>query len=275
MSRSSLKKTILQALQEDAVFHDITTQTLIPTSLKVKGVFLAKEHFVLCGIPIVQEVFRTLDSRIKVTPKFREGMLVKKGSVIANISGSARAILSGERVALNFLQRLCGISTLTRQFVEKVHGTRAKIYDTRKTTPGLRILERYAVKVGGGENHRFDLSSTILVKDNHFALVGSLQEVSKRLAKLKKKKNVIVEVANLSMLKEAVELGFHHLLLDNMSIPQIRKGIEIAKGKCILEVSGGVNLKNIRSIASTGADRISIGALTHSTRAMDISLEIF
>jgi nicotinate-nucleotide pyrophosphorylase (carboxylating) len=268
------KKIIRQALQEDAAFHDTTTQALIPKTQRAKGVLLAKENLVLCGIPIVQKVFQALDSRIKVAPKFREGSLVKKGSVIATISGSARTLLSGERVALNFLQRLSGIATLTQQFADKLKGTRAKIYDTRKTTPGLRELERYAVKVGGGENHRFDLSSSILVKDNHLALVGSLQEVKGRLAKLRKKKNVIVEVTNLSMLREAVELGFHHLLLDNMSIPQIRKGVEMAKAECVLEVSGRVNLKNVRAIAQTGVDRISIGALTHSVQARDISMEI-
>jgi nicotinate-nucleotide pyrophosphorylase (carboxylating) len=199
---------------------------------------------------------------------------VKKGAVIAELSGSARAILSGERVALNFLQRLSGIATLTRRYVETVRGTKAKIMDTRKTTPGLRLLERYAVKTGGGVNHRFDLSSAVMVKDNHVAIAGSVGEALRRLARFRGGKPVIVEVKNLRELSAALQRGAPHVLLDNMSAAGLRQAVRLAAGRCRLEASGGVNLKNVRRIAKTGMDFISVGALTHAVAAVDISLEI-
>lgn len=270
-----IQRLALHALREDAAFDDITTRAIVPKNLKAKAVLLAKQDLVLCGLPLVAATFRLLDPKIKVRAKFQEGARVKKGAVLAELSGPARALLSGERVALNFLQRLCGIATLTRRFVAAVRGTRAKILDTRKTTPGLRLLERYAVAAGGGVNHRFDLRSAAMAKDNHLVVAGSVREALARLARLKGRRPVIVEVKDLRELAEALDAGARRILLDNMPVARLAEAVRRTAGRAVLEASGGVNLKNVRSIAATGVDFISVGALTHSAPAADISLEIY
>lgn len=270
-----IQRLCLNALREDAAFDDITTRTIVPPSLKAKAVLLAKQDLVLCGMPLVAATFRLLDPQIKIRAKYKEGAQVKRGAVLAELSGPARALLSGERVALNFLQRLCGIATLTRCFVAAVRGTQAKILDTRKTTPGLRLLERYAVASGGGVNHRFDLRSAAMAKDNHLVVAGSVREALARLARLKGKRQIIVEVKDLRELAEALDAGARRILLDNMPVARLAEAVRRTAGRAVLEASGGVNLKNVRSIAATGVDFVSVGALTHSVPAADISLEIY
>jgi len=275
LPQPEIRKLVLSALREDAAFHDITTLAIVPKNRQAKAILLAKQDLILCGMPVVEAAFHALDPKLKIRRKFKEGQRVKKGRVIAELSGSARTLLSGERVALNFLQRLCGIATLTRQYVDAVRGTGAKILDTRKTTPGLRLLERYAVATGGGTNHRFDLRSAAMAKDNHLAIAGSVSGAFQGLARLRGKKEIILEVKDLRELEEAVRLGAKRLLLDNMTVKQLRASVETAKGQAVLEASGGVKLKNVREIARTGVDFISVGALTHSAAAVDISLEIY
>ncbi|MCB1215467.1 MAG: carboxylating nicotinate-nucleotide diphosphorylase [Deltaproteobacteria bacterium] len=270
------KKIIAQSLKEDCIQKDPTSRLLIPPQLNTKAFILAKEDLVLCGLFLAKEVFRQVDPKIECKILIQEGQWVKKGNQVLKIQGNARSILAGERVALNFLQRLSGIATLTKKYVEAIEGSPAKILDTRKTTPTLRNLERYAVRVGGGVNHRFDLSQSIMVKDNHRALSGNLTDI---LEKLKKAKvPVIIEVETLKELQEALAAGARYLQLDNMKLKQLKNCVDYVrqiKGtKIILEATGGINLKNAGSIAKTGVDYLSIGALTHSAKAVDLSLEI-
>lgn len=271
---SEIKRLCMNALQEDAAFDDITTNAIVSKKLRGKAILLAKQDLVLCGMPLVTGTLRLLDPKVKIRAKFKEGARIKKGTVMAEISGNARALLSGERVALNYLQRLCGIATLTRRYVDAVHGTKAKILDTRKTTPGLRLLERYAVAVGGGVNHRYDLRSAAMVKDNHLVVAGSVQNAWQSLIKFHRKLPIILEVKDLQELAEAMNLGAHRLLLDNMPLAMLRRAVRQVSGRAILEASGGVTLKNVKAIATTGVDFISVGALTHSSAAADISLEL-
>ncbi len=271
----AIRSLVLMALREDAAFHDLTTQTLIPKRLKTKAILLAKQDLVLCGMPLAKEAFRRLDPRLRLQARFSEGAFVRAGTAFAALEGSARALLSAERVALNFLQRLSGIATLTRRYVEAVRGTKAKVLDTRKTTPGLRLLERYAVAVGGGTNHRFDLRAAAMAKDNHLAIAGSVSAALRGLAKLGRKVPVIIEVKNAAELRAALEAGAKRILLDNMTLSQLRRAVGMTRGRAALEASGGVNLRNVRAIAETGVDFISVGALTHSAPAVDISLEIY
>jgi len=236
---------------------------------------LAKENGVIAGVDIAREVFRQIDKKIRFAPKVKDGASVKKGEIIANLVGPARGILSGERVALNFLQRLCGIATLTNQFVKRVKGARVKILDTRKTTPGLRALEKYAVKVGGGENHRMGLYDAILIKDNHIQLAGGINKaiVAAKLALLRKP--IEVEAKTISEVKEAIKLRVDRILLDNMNIKTLRDAVKLCKIAGIkTEASGGINLNNVGAIARTGVDYVSVGALTHSARALDMCLKI-
>jgi nicotinate-nucleotide pyrophosphorylase (carboxylating) len=268
-----MDRIIRLALQEDAVYEDVTTQALIPKQADVEARFLAKEDMVLCGLPLVQRTLEIFDAKLKLENKFQEGNSVKAQQVLAKLSGSARSILSLERVCLNFLQRLSGIATLTHKFVEQMRGTSVQILDTRKTTPTLRVLERYAVRVGGGVNHRFDLKSAVMVKDNHLALIGSMEKVMKGLSKLTQEVPVVVEAKTLDDLQKALQGGATHVQLDNMGLEQLRKAVELAAGKCKLEATGGINLHNARAIAKTGVDFISVGMITHSAAAVDISLE--
>jgi nicotinate-nucleotide pyrophosphorylase (carboxylating) len=263
-------KIIEDALKEDIGVEDITTNSIVPKNEKIKAVLLVKEDGVIAGLDIAKEVLKTLDKNIKFVKEVEDGTFVKKGKIIAKIEGNARAILTGERVALNFLQRMSEIATLTRKFVH-IAGKNTKIKDTRKTTPGLRVLEKYAVKMGGGINHRMRLDDGILIKDNHIAFAGSIAEAVRRVKNLGKE--IEVEVENIKELKEALEAKADSILFDNMKVGEIKKAIKITKG-IETEISGGVNLKNLKKFAKTGATYISVGALTHSPKGLDISLDV-
>lgn len=274
-----MNELIKKAIKEDLGSGDITTNCLVPKTLRAEAVLIAKEKGVIAGLETAKAVFRYIDAKIRFIPLKKDGAAVKKGEIFARIKGPARGVLSGERLALNYLQRLSGISTLTSKFTELCSGTGAKILDTRKTTPNLRALEKYAVKMGGGTNHRMGLYDAILIKDNH--LIAE-PDIKKAVEKAKKTgKPVEVEVKNFSELKEALRAMPNRILLDNMTEKKLRKAVKITKehtnrsGKRIfLEASGGVSLNNIRKIAKTGVDYISVGALTHSPKALDISLEV-
>src|SRR4030067_315061 len=262
---------IQSALQEDIGYEDITTSILIPEGNKSKAHFIANESFCLGGLAFALEVFQLLDSSIMSKIYHRDGTRVKKGDVITEISGQTYNILKGERVSLNILQRLSGIATLTNIYVEKIKGSKAKIVDTRKTTPGLRFMEKYAVRVGGGNNHRFGLFDGILIKDNHIEAVGSITEALRLASEGHHLAKVEVEVENLNDLKEAVEGDSDIVMLDNMSVKDMKEAVNIvrtSKKDVILEASGNVSLENVREIAETGVDLISIGALTHSATAV-------
>jgi len=274
LTAKQMDPIIRRALREDAAAQDVTTRTLIPLRTPARARLVARENLVFCGFSVFKKVFKLREPRIKIKSHFEEGVWVNPGAILAEVFGPARGVLSAERVALNFLQRMSGVATLTRRYVDQLKGTRTKLLDTRKTTPGLRVLEKYAVKIGGGQNHRFDLKSGIMVKDNHRALMGSFAQAHQKLKQLPKNISVVLEVESLEDLDQALDLGFKQIQLDNMSRSQIQKAVQRAKGKCSLEATGGITLKNIRAIAETGVDYISVGALTHSAPAVDLSLEL-
>ena len=270
----SVINIIYSALEEDIGQGDVTTNLLIPEDRKSKAHCIAKENFVLAGLPFVREVFRILDPSILFKTLFNDGSKVKKGNIIAEVSGKTCVILKGERVSLNILQRLSGIATLTNRYVEKTRGLKAKIVDTRKTTPCHRFMEKYAVKVGGGYNHRFGLFDGILIKDNHIKTLGSIKKAVREAKKGHHLFKIEVEVKNLKEFKEAIESGADIIMLDNMSVRDMKEAVKIAKGRVMLEASGNISLENVREVAETGVDLISVGALTHSAPAVDISLKI-
>ncbi|MEK7742530.1 MAG: carboxylating nicotinate-nucleotide diphosphorylase [Nitrospirota bacterium] len=273
----SVREIIRIALEEDIGNGDITTAFLIPEDSESRALIIAKGNFVVAGIPFIKEVFSFFDGEVRFNVFINDGSKVMKGDVIAEISGITKVLLSGERVSLNLLQRLSGIATLTNMFVEKVRGLHAKIVDTRKTTPGLRFMEKYAVRVGGGNNHRFGLFDGILIKDNHIEAVGSITEALRLASEGHHLAKIEVEVENLNDLKEAVEGGADIVMLDNMSVQDMKEAVNIvrtSKKDVILEASGNVSLENVREVAETGVDLISIGALTHSATAVDISMKI-
>jgi nicotinate-nucleotide pyrophosphorylase (carboxylating) len=266
------------ALKEDIGVGDITTDFFVPETLRSSGRILAREKAIVAGVETAAEVFRRVDPTIHTDVVHRDGDQVEPGEAIVEIRGLARSILKGERVALNFLQHLCGIATLTRQFVDAAANPRVKILDTRKTTPGLRELEKAAVLAGGGANHRFGLYDMVLVKDNHLATSSGFSEFASRIQHLRKKRpNVRVEVEadHLDQVRAFVEMeGIDVILLDNMTPAQMREAVALRRRDVKFEASGGVTLKNIHRIAATNVDYISVGALTHSARAIDLSLEI-
>lgn len=271
---SSVIDIIRRALEEDIGPGDITTSLLIPVKIKSRALYIAKENFVLAGLPFAREVFHILDPSTSFKIFHNDGFRVKKGDVVAEVSGKTRTLLTGERVSLNILQRLSGIATLTNMYVEKITGLKAKIVDTRKTTPCHRFMEKYAVRMGGGTNHRFGLFDGVLIKDNHIKAVGSIKkaiELAKRSHHLVR---IEVEVENLHDLEEAIAAGADIVMLDNMSVSDIKKAVKISNSRIMLEASGNVKLENIRDIAETGVDLISVGAITHSAPAADISLKI-
>jgi nicotinate-nucleotide pyrophosphorylase (carboxylating) len=270
----SVINIIYSALEEDIGQGDVTTNLLIPEDRKSKAHCIAKENFVLAGLPFVREVFRILDPSILFKTLYNDGSKVKKGNIIAEISGKTCVILKGERVSLNIVQRLSGIATLTNRYVEKTRGLKAKIVDTRKTTPCHRFMEKYAVKVGGGYNHRFGLFDGILIKDNHIKTLGSIKKAVREAKKGHHLFKIEVEVKNLKELKEAIESGADIIMLDNMTVRDMKEAVKIAKGRVMLEASGNISLENVREVAETGVDLISVGALTHSAPAVDISLKI-
>ena len=265
---------IRRALEEDIGPGDITTSLLIPDDDIATGRFIAKGRFILAGIPFAQEVFRILNPALQWTSFFRDGDKIGEGDVIAELSGKTSAILTGERVSLNILQRLSGIATLTNTYAEHIQGFTCRIVDTRKTVPGMRFMEKYAVAKGGGYNHRFGLFDGILIKNNHIAAVGSVSEAVRRARGAHHLLKIEVEVETLQDLAAAVEAGADIVMLDNMSVDDMRKAVRMVQGRLLLEASGGVTLDTVRTIAGTGVDLISVGALTHSAAAVDISLHL-
>ncbi len=269
-----LDDIIKRALTEDIGTGDITTLSTIPEAKKIKGRFIAKENGILCGIDVSKRVFEIVDSTIIINILLKDGASFKKGDIIAEVSGNAQSILSGERTALNFLQRLSGIATRTNQTVAIIKGTKTAIADTRKTTPGLRVLEKYAVKIGGGTNHRYNLSDGILIKDNHITAAGGITaavEAARKNAPHTLK--IEVEVENFEMIKEALACKADIIMLDNMSIEDMTKAVELINGAAMVEASGNMGDRDLLAVAKTGVNIISIGALTHSVKASDISLK--
>lgn len=274
LNLENVKPLVELALREDIGEGDATTSLAVDESALAIGVIISKQEGVLAGNPVAELVFKTVDANVIFEPKLEEGSEFSYGTLVAQIEGKAGSCLTAERVALNFLQRLSGIATLTRKYVERVRGTDAKILDTRKTTPGLRYLEKYAVRMGGGTNHRFSLDELILVKDNHIQAAGGIPDVIKKIRHSGAKIKIEVETKNLAEVREAVEAGVDRIMLDNMSVSMMKEAVQAVGARTELEASGNVNLENVRAIAETGVDYISIGALTHSSPAIDISLEL-
>jgi len=271
---SNVIELIKHAIEEDIGHGDITTGLLVPETNESRALFIAKSSFVLAGMPFAEEVFHILDASVTFRIFHHEGARVSRGDVLAEVSGKTRALFAGERISLNILQRLSGIATLTSQFVEEVKGTKAKILDTRKTTPCLRFMEKYAVRVGGGTNHRFGLYDGVLIKDNHIEEVGSIRDAVNLAQAGHHLARIEVEVENLKELQEAIEAGVDIVMLDNMPVRDMTEAVAYAQGKVTIEASGNITLANVREVAETGVDLISVGALTHSVAAADISMKI-
>ena len=274
---NDIKKLIREALKEDlGSLGDLTTLSTVPEGLIKQAKIFTKEEGVLAGIEVAELVFKEVDPEIKFGPQKSDGERVLRGEIIALVNGPARGILTAERTALNFLSRLSGIATLTAEFVKRVKGTKAKILDTRKTTPGLRELEKYAVRVGGGENHRFGLFDMILIKENHIAVAGGIEkavlDAKKYLNARGLTSKIEVEAKSLDEVQQALKAGVDRIMLDNMSIDEMKEAVALAQGRVELEASGRITLENVREVAETGVDFISIGALTHSAKALDLSL---
>ncbi|MBU0580300.1 MAG: carboxylating nicotinate-nucleotide diphosphorylase [Candidatus Margulisbacteria bacterium] len=278
ISASLIKKVVQEALAEDLANKDVTTNIFISTKKIAEAMILAKAPGVVAGLAVAAQVFKQLDHRLKLKFFVKDGQPVIPGQQIMQISGAARAILSGERVALNFLQHLSGIATTTSSFVQALKGTKAKILDTRKTIPGLRLLEKYAVRQGGGCNHRLDLSKMILIKDNHLALSSATIEKGIQIAKRKYPHlKIEVEAQSLNDVKKLIQLNVDVLMFDNMQLAELKKAVKLAKRanpKLILEASGNMAIDKIKKVAKCGVDYISVGMLTHSPKALDLSLKL-
>jgi nicotinate-nucleotide pyrophosphorylase (carboxylating) len=278
-SKPQIEEIIDRALAEDLGKGDVTTEALIPGDQQGTGFIVAKKEGILVGMEAAKQVFHRVDQELKVEILLEDGAKVKPGSKVARVSGSIASILKAERVALNFLQRLSGIASETNRYVARVEGLPVRIMDTRKTTPGLRSLEKYAVRVGGGRNHRMNLGDGILIKDNHLVALRSqrlnIKEIITRARQdAPQRLKVEAEVGTVSEALEAVEAGADIVMLDNMNLDDMRKAVKSINGRALIEASGGITLDNVRAVAETGVDFISIGALTHSARALDISLEL-
>jgi len=270
----SVNEIISRALIEDIGTGDITTVSTVSKEQVITGKFIAKEAGIICGLEIVKSVFEMIDKNVTLSFYVKDGIPVEFGDVIAEIKGPAISILTGERVALNFIQRLSGIATKTSSLVEMVQGTKSKITDTRKTTPGLRILEKYAVKVGGGSNHRFNLSDGVLLKDNHIVAAGGITKAIVAARKnIPHTLKIEIEVENLEQISEALNAGADIIMLDNMELQMLKKAVQMIDGRALVEASGNMGDKDILSVAETGVDFISVGALTHTIRSLDISLK--
>ncbi len=266
---------IKAALLEDINYVDVTTDYLVDEDAVSTAKYVAKDDGVLCGIDVAMRVFQLLDENVKTEILIHDGEKVRKGDIIAKITGSTRALLKGERTALNLVQHMSGIATATNKCVELVKGTKASIADTRKTLPGLRVIQKYAVTVGGGRNHRYNLSDCAMLKDTHLDAYGSMTGAVKALReRMGHTVKIEVEVSNLEQLNEALELGVEIIMLDNMSNADMAEAVKITNGRALLEASGNVTAETIRGIAETGVDIISLGALTHSVKAFDISMKI-
>ena len=268
-------KLIEIALREDIGDGDITTLSIVSTPLKATAHLVAKEGLILAGIDIFHRVYKKLDADLELIKHFEDGDEVNQGSIIGEISGKVAVILKGERIALNFLQHLSGIATLTHKFVMKVKSSPVKILDTRKTTPGWRVLEKYAVEMGGGENHRFGLFDAVLIKDNHISAAGGIGEAVRRVKdNVPHSFKIEVETSNLQEVKEALDSGVSTIMLDNMSTEMMKEAVAVVNKRVLVEASGNTGLDNIEEIAAAGVDFISVGALTHSAKAVDISLRV-
>jgi nicotinate-nucleotide pyrophosphorylase (carboxylating) len=270
ISKKLVKLTILEDLEPSG---DITTK-LLKKNKKIKAKIISSQDCVVGGLSFAKESFKYLDTKVNFITKIKDGRKISKGKILAIVHGKAKNILRSERVALNFLSLISGVATITDKFVNKVKGKSCKICCTRKTSPNLRLIQKYGVKLGGGLNHRFNLSDEILIKDNHIAIEGNIRELVKRAIKSKKDKKITVEVDNLNQLKKIVGLKFDRILFDNMSFKNLKKGIRLSKGFYETEASGGITLKNVKKIASTGVNRISVGQITHSAPAINFKLEI-
>lgn len=275
---TEIQSIVRVALAEDVGSRDVTTLSTVPESATASARMVAREALVVCGLALAEKTFAEVSPSLRVERIVIDGSRVEKGSALLRVAGPTRALLTGERVALNFVQRLSGIATLTAQFVEAVKGTHAKILDTRKTTPGLRLLEKYAVACGGGQNHRIGLFDMVLIKDNHLvalrdelpnAIAAAVRRAREKFPQLR----VEVEADTLEQVQQAVNAGADIILLDNMSLDDMRAAVISVKSRAKLEASGGVNLQTVRGIAETGVDFISVGALTHSARAVDVALD--
>jgi len=276
LNRFLIEPVVRRALEEDLGYGDITTNSVIgDADTQARGFFILREKAVIAGQEVADLVYASLSEEVRITWLEGEGRWLEAGTRIGEIRGPARPVLSGERVALNFLQRMSGIATLTARLVDEVAGLEVKITDTRKTTPGLRLLEKYAVRVGGGYNHRFSLSDAVLIKDNHIRLAGSIGTAVARVRqKLGHTVKIEVEAENRSEVEEALAVGADIIMLDNMEPSEIKEMVQLIRGRAIVEASGGISQATIRQVAEAGVDFISVGALTHSARAVDISLEL-
>ncbi len=271
-----LNKFIENALSEDVGFGDITTMSTVPDDITASGKFLAKAQGILCGMDVAKAVFTYINPNIKINTFYKDGDTVQKSDVIADIEGHAASILKGERLALNMMQRMSGIATKTREAADKVKGFPVKILDTRKTTPGLRVFEKYAVRVGGGYNHRFSLADGVLIKDNHIKAAGSITKaVEAARSYVPHTLKIEVETGTLEQVKEALAAGADIIMLDNMSSDIMKQAVEMINKKTLIEASGNMDEKDLTEVAMTGVDFISIGALTNSLHPLDISLKFF
>jgi nicotinate-nucleotide pyrophosphorylase (carboxylating) len=278
ITESALRRLVEHSLEEDLGRGDVTSDSLVPSDVDARAVVRSRGEGVIAGLDVAALVFEAANPRVKFTALTPDGTTVGRGQDIAVVSGEARRLLHGERVALNFLQRLSGVATLTARYVEAIQGSRARIVDTRKTTPGLRALEKYAVRAGGGFNHRRDLSDAMLIKDNHLAVIAARglslpAAVKKARESLPHTLKVEIEVDRLDQIPEALEAGADIILLDNMSTEDLRRAVVLIAGRAITEASGRVSLTTVREIAATGVDVISVGALTHSAPVLDIGLD--
>jgi len=276
-SWKQVEQIIATALSEDLVSGDITTAALIPLDLEGRASILVKADGVSAGIEVAQAVFKVVDSALTVDLLIQDGARIRCGDAIATISGKVASILQAERTALNFLCHLSGIATETARYVEAVSGLKAKITDTRKTTPGMRMLEKYAVRMGGGRSHRLHLGDWVLIKDNHWVALRSLGMGVKEAIELVHQSSslkVEIEVGNIGEAVEALDAGADIVMLDNMAVGEMKKVVELARGRTVIEASGGITLDNVRQVAEAGVDLISIGAITHSAKALDLSLEL-
>lgn len=276
-SNDQIEASIRSWLNEDLGYGDITSETTVDPEVIGKGIIHMKQKGIIAGLPLMEKVFQTIDESLQVDRKVEDGAQVAKGDVVAEVHGSLQSILKGERLALNLLQRLSAIATKTHHYVSLVAGLPVRIVDTRKTTPGLRLLEKYAVRVGGGHNHRFGLYDAVMIKDNHIKASGGIvQAVSKARTQLPHTVKIEVEVESLDQLEEALNAGADIILLDNMPEDRMRESVRLIRNHphVVIEASGGVNEETVRSIAETGVDVISVGGLTHSVHALDISLDL-
>ena len=266
-------QSIRRALDEDIGPGDATTDSIIPADASLRGQIVAKQSGVVAGLEVARRVFLQLSEQVNFEVKVEEGAQVEKRTVLVDLYGPARALLTGERTALNFLGRMSGIATLTRKYMDAVKGTKAIILDTRKTAPGLRETDKLAVRLGGGENHRIGLFDMVLIKDNHIDFAGSITAAVRRVRERVSDLEIEVETRTLDDVREALELGVERILLDNMSAEMMRQAVAINDGRAKLEASGNVTIENVRQVAETGVDYISVGALTHSVKVFDVSLE--